>query len=112
MKKDQIEELAAIVGPENISTEPLELEVYSRDPTVVRGSAEAVVWPTSTEVVSKIMIFANRSKIPVYPRGAGSSLCGGPVPLEPGLVLSLERMNKILEIDVENLQFLAEAGVS
>jgi glycolate oxidase len=112
MKKDQIEELAAIVGPENISTEPLELEVYSRDPTVVRGSAEAVVWPTSTEAVSKIMIFANRSKIRVYPRGAGSSLCGGPVPLEPGLVLSLERMNKILEIDVENLQFLAEAGVS
>jgi len=112
MDKQHIDELAGIVGPENLSTETLELEVYSRDPTVVRGQAEAVVWPRTAEQVSKILVFANRTKIPVYPRGAGSSLCGGPVPLRPGIVLSLERMNRILEIDVDNLQFLAEAGVS
>ncbi len=112
MLKEHIDELAAIAGPENISVEPLQLEVYSRDPTVVRGTADIVVWPKSAEEISKIMNFANKTKIPVYPRGAGSSLCGGPVPTQHGIVLSLERMNKILEIDVDNLQFLAEAGVS
>jgi glycolate oxidase len=112
MNKEHIDELASIVGPQNVSTEILELEVYSRDPTVVRGIAEAVVWPIDAEQISKIMTFANKTKTPIYPRGAGSSLCGGPVPVERGIVLSLERMNKILEIDVQNLQFLAEAGVS
>ena len=112
MKKEYIDRLTTIVGPENISTETLELEVYSRDPTIVRGTAEVVVWPISSEQISEIMIFANESKVPIYPRGAGSSLSGGPVPTKPGIVLSLERMNKILEIDVNNLQFLAEAGVS
>lgn len=112
MLKEHIDELAAIVGPENTSVEPLQLEVYSRDPTVVRGTAEVVVWPRSAIEISKIMDFANKTRIPVYPRGAGSSLCGGPVPTQRGIVLSLERMNRILEIDVENLQFLAEAGVS
>ncbi|MBS7623569.1 FAD-binding protein [Candidatus Bathyarchaeota archaeon] len=112
MLKERVDELAAIVGSENISAEPLQLEVYSRDPTVIRGTADVVVWPRSVEAVSKIMNFANKTKIPVYPRGAGSSLCGGPVPTRRGIVLSLERMNRILEVDVDNLQFLAEAGVS
>jgi len=112
MEKQHIDELAGIVGPENVSTDTLELEIYSRDPTIVRGMAGAVVWPRHAEEISKIMIFANKTKIPIYPRGAGSSLSGGPVPLERGIVLSLERMNRILEIDVENLQFLAEAGAS
>ena len=112
MDKQYVDELVGIVGPENISTETLELEVYSRDPTVVRGMADVVVWPRNVEDISKIMVFANKTRIPVYPRGAGSSLCGGPVPTKRGIVLCLERMNKILEIDVENLQFLAEAGVS
>ncbi|MCW4042558.1 MAG: FAD-binding oxidoreductase, partial [Candidatus Bathyarchaeota archaeon] len=112
MKKEYIDRLTTIVGSENISTDTLELEVYSRDPTIVKGMAEVVVWPTNAEQISKIMIFANDTKAPIYPRGAGSSLSGGPVPTKPGIVLSLERMNKILEIDVDNLQFLAEAGVS
>lgn len=112
MKKEYVDRLTSIVGSENISTDTLELEVYSRDPTIVRGMAEAVVWPTDPEQISKIMIFANDTKVPIYPRGAGSSLSGGPVPTKPGIVLSLERMNKILEIDVDNLQFFAEAGVS
>ena len=57
MKKEYIDRLTTIVSPENISTDPLELEVYSRDPTIVRGMAEAVVWPTNAEQISKIMIF-------------------------------------------------------
>ncbi|MGQ9542607.1 MAG: FAD-binding oxidoreductase [Candidatus Bathyarchaeia archaeon] len=112
MHQRYIDELVRIVGEENLSTETLELEVYSRDPTVVKGKAEVVVWPKSPEDVAEILRLANRIKKPVYPRGAGSSLCGGPVPLRPGIVLCMERMNRILEIDVENLQFLAEAGAS
>jgi glycolate oxidase len=112
MDQRYIDELTRIVGAENISTEILELEVYSRDPTVVKGKAEVVVWPKSPEDVAEILRLANKIKKPVYPRGAGSSLCGGPVPVKPGIVLCMERMNRILEIDIENLQFLAEAGVS
>ncbi|MEM3596483.1 MAG: FAD-binding oxidoreductase, partial [Candidatus Bathyarchaeia archaeon] len=112
MDQRYVDELTGIVGAENISTETLELEVYSRDPTVVKGRAEVIVWPRTSEDISEILRLANKIKKPVYPRGAGSSLCGGPVPVKPGIVLCMERMNRILEIDIENLQFFAEAGVS
>jgi glycolate oxidase len=90
------------------------LEVFSHDEipgTEYRGMPEAVVRPDSAAQISAIMKLANREKIPVTPRGAGSGLSGGAVPVSGGIVLCLDRMNRILDIDVENMMVEVEPGV-
>nr|WP_273702543.1 FAD-linked oxidase C-terminal domain-containing protein [Tepidanaerobacter syntrophicus] len=72
---------------------------------------DVVLKPTSAEQISKIVKLANKYKIPVTPRGAGSGLSGGAVPICGGIVLSVEKMNKILEIDTQNLMAVVEPGV-
>jgi len=107
--------LEAIVGSRNLIFRDEErLEAYSHDETAERRYAsmpEAVVKPASTSEVSKVMAYASARSIPVTPRGAGSGLSGGCVPALGGIVLSLERMNAILEIDLENLMVVAQPGV-
>jgi glycolate oxidase len=107
--------LAEIVGERNIVYRDEErLSPYSHDETAEKEYAampEAVVKPASTEEVSRIMALASREHVPVTPRGAGSGLSGGCVPASGGIVLSLERMNRILEIDLENLVVVAQPGV-
>lgn len=77
----------------------------------LKGSAEAVLFPKSTEEVSKILTYAWNNEIPVTPRGAGTNLVGSTVPIEGGIVLDLSRMNQILEFDEDTLTVTAEAGV-
>jgi glycolate oxidase len=72
---------------------------------------EVVVFPVSTEEVSDVMRFANRHLIPVTPRGAGTGLSGGAVPAFRGIVMSLEKMNRILEFDAANMMITVEPGV-
>jgi glycolate oxidase len=72
---------------------------------------DIVVWPNNTSQVSEIMKLANKLKVPVTPRGAGTCLSGGPVPARGGILLVLTRMKKILEVDIANLQVLVECGV-
>jgi glycolate oxidase len=110
-----VEELKAISGEKNvIYGEPEKLEDYSHDEIADRIYAhmpDVVVKPSSAEEISQIMRLANRERIPVVPRGAGSGLSGGAVPVYGGIVLSLERMNRILEIDKANLVVVVEPGV-
>jgi glycolate oxidase len=73
---------------------------------------DVVVKPETTEAVSKILQFANRELIPVTPRGGATGLCGGSVPIHGGIVLSLEKMNHIIEIDKDNQMAAVEAGVT
>jgi len=84
---------------------------YDGTPTGYKGIPDAVVFPREPEDVSKVLSFANEERIPVYPRGAGSGLTGGAAPLEGGIVLTAEKMNRILEIDEDNLGILTEPGV-
>ena len=109
------EKLAAIVGSKNVLyAETERLEPYSHDETAEKAYShmpEAVVKPSSAEEISSIMKLASELNIPVTPRGAGSGLSGGCVPQFGGIVLSTERMNKILEIDLENLMVVAQPGV-
>lgn len=77
----------------------------------LRGSAEAVLFPKSTEEVSKILTYAWNNEIPVTPRGAGTNLVGSTVPIEGGIVLDLSKMNQILEFDEDTLTVTVEAGV-
>jgi len=85
---------------------------YGKDETEdLHFFPEVVLLPQSTKEVSELMKVANERKIPVTARGAGSGLAGGALPVKGGIVLSLERMNKILDIDERNLQVTVEPGV-
>ena len=96
-------ELEAVVGPGAVLSDPDELLVYESDGlTLFRALADFVVFPTSSEHVSAIVKLANREGLPFVARGAGTGLSGGCLPAEGGLVLSLMRMYRVLEVDYEN----------
>ncbi len=110
-----VAELQSIVGEKYVIYDDVEkLETYSRDEVADPAFAhmpDVVVKPASAEEISAIMRLANRELIPVTPRGAGSGLSGGAVPVYGGILLSVERMNRILEIDRDNLVIVVEPGV-
>ena len=109
---DIIEALRQIVGQGNVLVSAEEMEPYAHDEVVgLRADPEVVVKATSAEQVSEILRLAQRERVPVTPRGAGYGLSGGAVPVHGGIVLSLEKMNRILEIDKENLMVTVEPGV-
>jgi glycolate oxidase len=111
LKPSVVKELKEIVGPDNLYTSSEELVVYSYDATQREALPWAVARPASAEDVSKILVLANREQFPVVPRGAGTGMSGGSVPVRGGLVLSFERMNHILEIDEDDLIAVVEPGV-
>jgi len=104
--------LIDIAGIENVYTDAESIEKYSKDETEdFIFPPEVVVRPDSEEQISEIMKLANLHKFPVYPRGGGTGLSGGALAVEGGLCLSLERFNRILEIDENNFQATVEPGV-
>ncbi|MGE5173444.1 MAG: FAD-binding oxidoreductase [Betaproteobacteria bacterium] len=111
LKPSVLKELTKIVDSANLLTSPEELTVYSYDATRRQALPWAVARPASSSEISKILTLANRELFPVVPRGAGTGMSGGSVPVEGGLVLSFERMNKILEIDEEDFLAVVEPGV-
>ncbi len=112
MKKSQIEELQAIFGTPNVLFEKEDMIAYSYDASHVEIEPEAVVFPDTTEQVSRLMKFAYRERIPVTPRGQGSGLSGGSVPLKKGIVLVMDRMKRIIEFDPANRLITVEAGLT
>jgi len=109
---DIVEALRRIVGESNVLVGDEAMEPYTHDETVgLRADPEVVVRVTSAEQVAEIFRLAQRERVPVTPRGAGYGLSGGAVPVHGGIVLSLEKMNRILEIDKENLMVTVEPGV-
>lgn len=109
-----IRELQRITGEKKVIIEPEKKMDYSHDEFSLPGIAEepeVVVKPESPEEVSEILRLANREKIPVTPRGGATGLCGGCVPIYKGIVLSLEDMNRIVEVDKPNQMIVAEPGV-
>ena len=109
-----LEELKAIVGPTHVWTDPEKMESYCHDETDAKSYGhmpDAVVFPRTTEEVCKIVKLANRYRVPLVPRGAGSGLSGGAIPHQGGIVVSLERMNKLLELDTANMVAVVEAGM-
>ncbi len=103
--------LIQALGKDNVIYEPEDLLVLGYDATPgLHHAPDIVVYPTSTETVQSALLIAREHKIPITPRGSGTGLSGGSIPAEGGIVLCLNRMNKILEIDQENLTVTAEAG--
>ncbi|WP_154695420.1 FAD-binding oxidoreductase, partial [Clostridium botulinum] len=88
-------------------------EDYSHDEMPIYGKAapQVVFMAHSTEEVSKVVKICNENKIPVTPRGAGTGLVGGAVPLLGGVLIDITKMNKILSYDLENFIVRVEAGV-
>ncbi len=113
--REIVEKLARIVGRRFvIHGDPDKLQPYSHDETPdarYAHPAEVVVRPDSAEQIARIMKLANAEHIAVTPRGAGSGLSGGAVPICGGIVLLVDRMNRILEIDEKNMMVVVEPGV-
>lgn len=109
-----VAKLEKIVGQKNLIFDPEKMEDYSHDEFSLRDVAkmpELVVKPGKTEEVAEILHLANEEKIPVTPRGGATGMAGGCVPFHGGIVLSLENMNRILEVDLDNQMAVVEAGV-
>lgn len=106
-----VKELRSIVGERHVLTSPEDLVAYSYDATFTSARPNLVVLPDSTEQVSEILKIANREAIPVVPRGMGSGLAAGSIPFGGGIVLSLTRMDRLLDFDHDNMMVTAEAGI-
>ena len=107
-----IEFFTKLLGSENVYTDKAHKRAYSYDATRTYYEPDAVVFPRSEEDVSKILKYCNEHKIAIVPRGAGSGFTGGALPVNGGIVLAMEKhMNKILEIDLENMLAIVQPGV-
>src|SRR5437667_6221974 len=111
-KRSLRRELEAIVGRDGVLSDPEELLVYESDGlTLFRALADFVVFPRSAEDVAAIVRLANREALPFVARGAGTGLSGGCLPSEGGVVISLMRMNRVLEVDYDNQVAIVEPGL-
>ncbi|KUO75336.1 MAG: hypothetical protein APF81_27835 [Desulfosporosinus sp. BRH_c37] len=108
-----LDELAKIVGKENVSNTGEDLLRYASDLSLLpAGLANAVVWPSSTEEVAKVVGYCNEKNIPVVPVSSRTHVHGSTIPKQGGVVIDLLRMNKIFEIDLSNRLVRFEAGVT
>ncbi len=112
-----VEGLKGIVGEDWVITQRDQMEAYLYDETtpyqrLTPAEHVVVVKPVTAEEISQILKVANRDKTPVYPRGAGTGLVCGAMPTQDGIVISMERFDKVEEVDKENLMVVAEAGVT
>ncbi len=109
---DFILQLTEILGAANVFTDSQVLDNYSHDETEdLRYQPEVVVKPADTAQVSAILKLCSSAYVPVTPRGGGTGLSGGALPIYGGVLLSMERFKSIIEIDTENLQATVEPGV-
>lgn len=112
---ETLADLVRILGQSGVTADREKCMAYSVDETLPWFErdypADAVCFPENTGQVSEVLAYANAHRIPITPRGAGTGLSGGTVPVFGGIVLSMERMNNILEIDVENRTLMTEPGV-
>jgi len=113
LTQKDLEILTTIVGSERISTGESILELHGKDESFhEKKRPDVVIWPKNVEEISKILIFANKERIPVTPWGAGTSLEGNPIPVRGGIVLDMQQMNQIVEFCEGDLQVKVEAGIT
>jgi len=103
--------LASLLGPEKVLWRPEDLQLYEYDGAVDTATPDAVVLPNGTADVASLARFCSEHHVPIVPRGAGTGLSGGAIPVFGGVVVSFARMNRIFEIDAANLRAVAQPGV-
>ena len=112
MEQRIIDSIEKIVGKNGYSTKQADLYTYGFDASIFHNNPEIVIQPRTTEEVSEIMKIANREKIPVVARGAGTGLCGSAVPIKGGIVLAMQKMNKVKRVSVADLWVDVEPGIN
>jgi glycolate oxidase len=111
LRAEFLDALRAATGAEFVRTDDDTRKTYGADALKRGRDADAVVFPDGADQVSAILKLCTAHRVPVVPRGAGTGYTGGAVPVQGGLVISMERMNRILEIDEENLVVVVEPNV-
>lgn len=111
LTKKFLEQAAKIVGPNNCLQDTLSIELYSYDSSPFIHAPEAIALPGSTAELAELVRLAHQHKVPLVPRGAGTSLSGGAVARHGGLLLALTRLNRVLELDLLAETVLVECGV-
>ena len=112
LTNEDINYFKSIVGEENVYTDKAHKRAYSYDATRESYEPDAVIFPRNEEDISKILKYCNEKKIAIVPRGAGSGFTGGALPVNGGITLAMEKyMNKILELDLENMLVVVQPGV-
>ena len=100
-----------VVGSENFTEKLIDLVTYSYDGSSYSSRPDCAVWITSTEQLSRVLSLADREKIPVIARGAGTGISGNAVPADAGIVIDLSRMNRIVSIDIADRLAVVQPGV-
>ena len=103
MNKEIYKALEKIVGPQHLTDRETDRKCYAYDATQIIAQPDGIVFPGNTREIAEILKLANTYSFPVVPRGAGSGMSGGSVPIQGGLVLVLLRLNRIKKIDPNNL---------
>ena len=112
INEEILSRLKEILGEEFVITDEENLKLYSKDYTEdLSFNPEVILKPSTTEQISLILKLANKFNIPVVPRGGGTGLSGAALTIYGGICLPMEKLNKIIEIDKENFQAIAEPGV-
>lgn len=111
ISKALLKEISGIVGKENLITAREQMAEFSADATKIARMPDGVAFPSNNEQISRILRLATENGFPVVPRGAGTGMSGGAVPVQGGVVLAMDRLNRILSVDRENLVAKAEPGV-
>jgi glycolate oxidase len=111
LRADFIDRLRSIVGADHVRTDAAALDAYGTDALKRGHPADLVVLPDGVDQVSAVVKVCAAERVPIVPRGGGTGYTGGSVPTRGGVVLSLERMNRILEIDEDNLVAIVEPNV-
>src|SRR5271167_99997 len=107
-----VDRLRSIVGASGLLTTPSDLVVYECDGyTIEKNRPDVVVFPTSTEQIVQIVRTCNEFGVPFLPRGAGTSLAGGCLPVGGGVMIALTRMKRILEVNLRDRYAVVEPGV-
>ncbi len=110
-KAEVVRELSDLLGARYVLHSPYDLMLYEYDASIDRSMPDIVVMPASTEDVAAIVKIAARHRVPVVPRGAGTGLSGGAIPIYGGIVIVFTRMNRILEVDYKNLRAVVQPGL-
>jgi glycolate oxidase len=111
-RPEVLDALRAIVGTDNVVVDPDKVEPYGADAVKEKFPPEAVVFPESTAQMTAILELANEYLFPVTARGGGVGYTGGAVPVDGGIVIGTDRMNKIIEINVDDLYAVCQPGIT
>jgi glycolate oxidase len=106
-----VADLSALLGAANVLHTPYDLMLYEYDASIDRARPDIVVLPATAEEIATIVKIASHYHVPVVPRGAGTGLSGGAIPVYGGIVIVFTRMNRILEIDYDNMRAVVQPGL-